>query len=488
MQITERTGSSDEYRYGFNGMEKDDEIKGNGNSYDFGTRMYDPRIGKFISLDPRMREFSHMSPYAYAANNPVYYEDQEGEGPIPFRFKEYLKKDSWYVTGFLAGLGDGVIETLDMAAGAAEASAAWTPWNPYAWTEQGSKTRAEHREMGQMVVKLFSDSDLRDKMYSNIKKELGVYFDQVIGRGTNAEMGYQHGKLVFDILTTFIGVGEVKALVKTGEFSANALKLLRNSKTKLIRALKPCGCFTAGTQVYTEEGYKNIEDVKIGDRVWAYNDKTSDFEIKEVIETFTREFSQIYKIHFGNEILEVTNEHPFFVGGKWLKVQDLKVGDNLTLYDGSTTPINEIEFVEGNFKVYNFTVDEFHTYYVSRQNVLVHNGNPCSFNISWKGFSSALKDGKTSLQRHFIKHGKEFGDINQNQYLKLAKEFAKEQKDTFKEIVEGNFIIKYDPESGRVLVGHIKDKQIRTFYKDDGRSQDVLGDAVQLAKDLSKKP
>ncbi len=51
----------------------------------------------------------------------------------------------------------------------------------------------------------------------------------------------------------------------------------------------------------------------------------------------------------------------------------------LTLYDGNTKVISKIELVVGNFKVYNFTVDQYHTYYVSQQNVLVHNGNPCEF-------------------------------------------------------------------------------------------------------------
>ena len=47
-----RHGNSGEYRYGFNGMEKDDEIEGEGNSYDFGARTYDPRIGRFKRIDP----------------------------------------------------------------------------------------------------------------------------------------------------------------------------------------------------------------------------------------------------------------------------------------------------------------------------------------------------------------------------------------------------------------------------------------------------
>ena len=69
------------YRYGFNGQEKVDEVKGNGNSYDFGARIHDPRIGRFLSLDPRMSDFPSMSPYVFAANNPIRYVDVYGEGP-----------------------------------------------------------------------------------------------------------------------------------------------------------------------------------------------------------------------------------------------------------------------------------------------------------------------------------------------------------------------------------------------------------------------
>jgi len=41
-----------EYRYGFNGMEKDDEVKGKGNSYTTHFRMLDPRLGRWLSTDP----------------------------------------------------------------------------------------------------------------------------------------------------------------------------------------------------------------------------------------------------------------------------------------------------------------------------------------------------------------------------------------------------------------------------------------------------
>ncbi|WP_343748981.1 RHS repeat-associated core domain-containing protein [Fluviicola sp.] len=70
------------YRYGFNGMEKDDELKGEGNSYDFGARMYDSRLGRFLSIDPKSSAFPFISSYCYAANSPIVFIDENGEGPI----------------------------------------------------------------------------------------------------------------------------------------------------------------------------------------------------------------------------------------------------------------------------------------------------------------------------------------------------------------------------------------------------------------------
>ncbi len=78
MQMPNRNGSTDDYRYGFNGMESDDELSGVKNSYDFGLRMYDSRVGRFLSLDPLSTKNSHESNYAYAANNPIYYIDYNG--------------------------------------------------------------------------------------------------------------------------------------------------------------------------------------------------------------------------------------------------------------------------------------------------------------------------------------------------------------------------------------------------------------------------
>lgn len=66
------------YRYGFNGMEKDDEMKGEGNSYDFGARIYDPRVGRWWSIDPKVKKYPDISPFNFALDNPIFFLDPDG--------------------------------------------------------------------------------------------------------------------------------------------------------------------------------------------------------------------------------------------------------------------------------------------------------------------------------------------------------------------------------------------------------------------------
>jgi RHS repeat-associated protein len=66
------------YRYAFNGMERDNEVKGIGSSYTTEFRQYDPRLGRWLSLDPLMSKYPYMSPYAAFNNNPIYFTDPYG--------------------------------------------------------------------------------------------------------------------------------------------------------------------------------------------------------------------------------------------------------------------------------------------------------------------------------------------------------------------------------------------------------------------------
>ena len=75
-------------------------------------------------------------------------------------------------------------------------------------------------------------------------------------------------------------------------------------------------------------------------------------------------------------MIESTFNHPFWVDGQgWTFVKDLKVGDLLVQSDGNTLKIESIELKHEPATVYNMTVDEFHTYFVSDLGIWVHNSS-----------------------------------------------------------------------------------------------------------------
>jgi RHS repeat-associated protein len=66
------------YRYGFNGKENDNEVKGNGNSLDFGARIYDSRLGRWLSVDPEFTQNVGWSPYRAFFDSPIHFVDPNG--------------------------------------------------------------------------------------------------------------------------------------------------------------------------------------------------------------------------------------------------------------------------------------------------------------------------------------------------------------------------------------------------------------------------
>ncbi|QYS87785.1 hypothetical protein JJC03_03730 [Flavobacterium oreochromis] len=76
--IPNRHGSSTAYRYGFQGQEKDDELKGEGNSLNYTFRMHDPRVGRFFATDPLEKKFPFYSPYQFSSNSPISAVELEG--------------------------------------------------------------------------------------------------------------------------------------------------------------------------------------------------------------------------------------------------------------------------------------------------------------------------------------------------------------------------------------------------------------------------
>ena len=78
-------GAAGAYRYGFNGKEEDSNSEWGGQShYDYGFRIYNPSIAKFLSVDPLATNYPYFSPYQFAGNKPVMFIDLDGAEELPY--------------------------------------------------------------------------------------------------------------------------------------------------------------------------------------------------------------------------------------------------------------------------------------------------------------------------------------------------------------------------------------------------------------------
>lgn len=78
LQPGRQYSATSSYRYGFNGKEMDNEVSGQGNQYDYGFRIYNPRIGRFLSVDPLTQSYPWYTPYQFAGNKPIWCIDLDG--------------------------------------------------------------------------------------------------------------------------------------------------------------------------------------------------------------------------------------------------------------------------------------------------------------------------------------------------------------------------------------------------------------------------
>ena len=78
LEMASRTYQDSLYRYGFNGKEKDQQGEWGLNHYDYGFRIYNPALGRFLSVDPLTREYPWYTPYQFAGNKPIEKVDLDG--------------------------------------------------------------------------------------------------------------------------------------------------------------------------------------------------------------------------------------------------------------------------------------------------------------------------------------------------------------------------------------------------------------------------
>jgi RHS repeat-associated protein len=133
----------DDYRYGFQGQEKDDEIKGGkGNSLNYTFRMHDPRVGRFFAIDPLAAKYPFYSPYAFSGNRVIDAGELEGLEPTSKGKSEGEKQTAQYTPPKDAFFQDDKYQpTLDWFwhKGSDNAKSGWYSEGNYAYTQLDTK-------------------------------------------------------------------------------------------------------------------------------------------------------------------------------------------------------------------------------------------------------------------------------------------------------------------------------------------------------------
>lgn len=394
MDMAGQTASvSGKYRYGFNGKEKD--LSFGSTHYDYGFRIYKPSIGKFLSVDPLTSSYPWYTPYQFAGNKPIVAIDLDGLEAKSSVAGKYI--DGHWVMGSDHHISLEHEADLKMRA---EYAAKHKPYIPnYGEIKQGGITGTSEYKTFEANVEAYADYFVP---YELMKK---------YARGEDIS--------AFDIGVEVVGLIPIGKFGRLLKFSDKAMDLIKVSKK-----LNPCGCFDSLTLVLIDSGYMAIDKIDIGQRVWSWDEKKHIKELRLVTDVFHHQRDTLYQVGIGNEIINVTSDHPIYSNGRWTSIKNLHIGEYVELFSGEKAEVESIEFRIGDFKVYNFTVDEFHTYFVSRNSLLVHNGT-CDIFF-----------GKNMMTK-FRKHAAEIIAAARKQGIELSSGVGKEAvQDAFKEYLQ----------------------------------------------------
>ena len=232
-----------------------------------------------------------------------------------------------------------------------------------------------------------------------------------------------HGALVGSVTQGAIGAvsgalsGAVTHRITTGSWKGAGQAALDGAATGFMTgtitgaisgAVSSPYCFVAGTTVLTAAGAAAIETIEVGDYVWAWDENTKDVALKQVVETYVNETDELVHVFVNGEEIVTTPAHPFYSPVKgWTDAVHLRAGDILVLVNGEYVVVEKVQhkILEAPIKVYNFQVEDYHTYYVSDSGVLVH--NKCGKNVEKvMSRSDAIKEGKNFLGEGYTKIGK----------------------------------------------------------------------------------
>ena len=160
------------------------------------------------------------------------------------------------------------------------------------------------------------------------------------------------------------------------QFTVSALAVFSGSTyNSMKKHQETLTCFVAGTMILTASGLVAIENIKAGDKVISTDPETMETSPKTVLETYIREVTTLVHLTVNGEEIVTTVDHPFYVNSRgFVKAGELAIGYELLDVNGNVLLVEKfnVELTDEPTTVYNFQVEDFHTYHVSGFGVLVH--------------------------------------------------------------------------------------------------------------------
>ncbi|HEY0147615.1 MAG TPA: polymorphic toxin-type HINT domain-containing protein [Allosphingosinicella sp.] len=378
------------------------------NLYSYKGRIYDPKLGRFLQPDP-IGYGDGMNRYAYVGGDPVNFVDPLGLKEEPGEEDKAKYKHVTCTGSRIAGAcGAGGL------AGGLSGSSTGGP---------GGRVQADW-------VCIFACGG-SESIFDEFGNETII-----VEAPRYAWVAWQIGRDVMDHIRGEWDFG----MAVLGHQLGEGLSALRDFFIPPLNQQEtlPCGCLEAGTLVSTPDGLRPIEDIKVGDLVLALNDKTGSIASKLVTDLIRPERKALYSLQTVDssgeaETFHATDDHPWRVEGKgWVKTLSLKSGDRIATASGAGIVVTGVSLTERFETTYNLTVADWHTFFVGKDEAIVHNtcpekgrtfrGGKKSSRDKWYGYNDK------AFQRWWHRDGKlEFGrDLDSADEVKQAFDYWRE--------------------------------------------------------------
>ncbi|MFJ6509296.1 RHS repeat-associated core domain-containing protein [Streptomyces sp. NPDC091879] len=342
-----------------------------------GARAYDPALGRFLSPDPLVSPYNpqNLSAYSYSDNDPINYSDPSGLKPESLCGKEGHCADKSRETFTQNDDGSWTQNTYSVQRESRDDGSSL-----FTYTEtHGDKTVIYHISVGSygMAYGVVPEGENRRLAQAKDAFKFFVFDYELAGQCTH-DLSWGCSWLAADV--PFLKIFKLGKAVKGAKAAEGGVRVVDDF-------LSACKCFLAGTDVLMADGKtKDIEDVKVGDKVVATDPKTGKSGLRRVTRVIVtdddKHFNELsIATDDGIEKLSATHEHPFWSPSQhdWVKSGQLKPGMTLQTDTGKSVIVTDNRDYVRHARTFNLTVEGMHTYYVlaGKTPVLVHNST-CS--------------------------------------------------------------------------------------------------------------